>query len=66
MTLDLCRYPRVYVSALLAVHSKYSTLVESSFSSDTGLLTALDKVRRAAIIMAVSRSTYNNNSIELV
>ena len=30
------------------------------------LLTALDKVRRAAIIMAVSRSTYNNNSIELV
>ena len=56
----------MYVSALLAVHSKYSTLVESSFSSDTGLLTALDKVRRAAIIMAVSRSTYNNNSIELV
>ena len=54
------------MSALLAVHSKYSTLVDSSFS-DTGLLTALDKVcRAAAIIMAVSKSTYNNNSIELM
>ena len=35
----------MYVTALLDVHRKYSTLVQESFSSDQGFTMALDKVR---------------------
>ena len=40
--------PRVYVTALLDVHRKYSTLVQESFSSDQGFTMALDKVGLAS------------------
>ncbi|TPX51845.1 hypothetical protein SeLEV6574_g00028 [Synchytrium endobioticum] len=38
--------PKVYVEALLAVHSKYQTLVSTAFKSDSGFVAALDKACR--------------------
>ncbi|XP_019851014.1 PREDICTED: cullin-1 isoform X2 [Amphimedon queenslandica] len=35
--------PKVYVSALLNTHTKYSNLVKESFAGDSGFMTALDK-----------------------
>jgi len=36
--------PKNYVNTILHVHKKFSTLVQDSFSSDTGFVAALDKV----------------------
>ncbi|TPX31644.1 hypothetical protein SmJEL517_g05059 [Synchytrium microbalum] len=38
--------PKVYVEALLAVHSKYQTLVSKAFKADSGFVAALDKACR--------------------
>lgn len=37
--------PKNYVNTILQVHKKFSTLVQDSFSNDTGFVAALDKVR---------------------
>ena len=36
----------MYVQALLEVYNKYSSMVESSFSGDSGFFQSLDRVRR--------------------
>lgn len=37
--------PKLYVNTILEVYRKYHALVISAFKSDSGFLTALDKVK---------------------